>query len=277
VKAPAIEVHRDDEALDDRAAADESIAGTDELDERLGNKSDQHQADGRATAASEAAYLVVVDVPADVADQMLEAALASSFGAQLWEGVRCDPFIDSGNVRHVLLCFDSMLARDQALALGAISLPGQTCSACELQSVANATAARSMEAMALESRCVCVRNLPLGIDELGIAHIFDIVDGKFTSVTIEDIDDEQGASAVIEFTASIAARRSAQARTHFAARSSARFGAHPVSRCRVPHAPSHLCSSLSAAAAAPRAMTLNMFDIDGRYLEVTLGSNGGFR
>lgn len=266
---------------------------------------ERDRAGAEAAAVSDGAYLVVVDVPADAADEALEATLARAFGPRHWERVRrCSPFIDSGNVRHVLLCFDSVWARGQALALGALTLPGHTSGACELEAVDSATAAAKMEAMALESRCVCVRRLPLGIDAHGIARIFDIVDGEFSLLTIEDVDDERGASAVLEFTESIAARRCAHRRRTGAARAPprerlrasatlrtcARARARsvalaperslPLTGCGLLHIrrppPSPLTrprpSPPFAAAARIRAMAFDLFSVDGRYLEVTLGS-----
>jgi hypothetical protein len=167
-------------------------------------------ADAAAAQANERT-LVVINVPVDAADAELEDALATALGGSLWDAVaRFDVFVDLDNVRCAVLRFVSEDARDVVVhEMRALRLPGggPLHAACEVEAVDDSAELRQIDSLVAASRCVSVKNLPAGIDDRGVAQLFETCDGELFSLRIEDLADEQGANAVIEFTESIAARR----------------------------------------------------------------------
>jgi len=183
-------------------------------------------ADERAALAQRC--LLVCDLPADADDKVLEDDIAACFGEDLWadEVLQFDLFVDNSDERYAIVRFVDEEARAEALALGTITLPQSGGSTCPLVPVDDHEEVDRMEDLAKDSRCATVANLPPGIDDQGFVDIFSPLEGSILSLRIEDLGEQEGAIALVEFASSISARKS---------------------------------------------VSLNLFNIDGRFLSVTLG------
>lgn len=173
----------------------------------------------RAIAMSEAESaeadercLVVSDLPVDGADWAIEDSLSDAIGLKIWEEdvVQFDVFIDNDNTKCALLRLIDADARDELCDRGSLRLEAFGGRSVGIEAVDGDKQVLRMEQLARESRCVTVTSLPLGIDDTGVSSIFSLCDGELWSLRIEDISYEQGASALIEFTEAIAARRCAR-------------------------------------------------------------------
>ncbi|KAG8469213.1 hypothetical protein KFE25_007731 [Diacronema lutheri] len=155
-------------------------------------------------------YLVATELPADGADGALEDALAETLGGEAWESLvlAFTIFVDNDNTRCALIRVVDANARDALRGDGSAVLGGAFRGwTVPLEAVEDVERVRRMELLARESRCVTVTNLPAGIDNTGLSKLFALCRGDFWWVRIEDLSGARGARALIEFTESIAARR----------------------------------------------------------------------